>query len=236
QGIYWGRGVGYKTGYVEAPKILQKISGTQIRKNISAKTAGWKQSLAHKKSGYMLTAKISSILEHGHVIWLTGCPASGKTTIANALLKKIARHYPHVRTQLLDGDVMRSTPMADTVGFTREDRARHILRMAYLAKMFADQGILVVCAFVSPDRAVRAKAKNIIGTERFVEVYVKTSLPIRIKRDKKGLYKKARTGIIQNLTGFNEPYEMPDNPEIVCANDSRAVEFHVENILRYITQ
>lgn len=235
-GIYWGRGVGYERAYVEIPEKLQNISGTHIRETIQIKHKLWEKNLAHKESGYLLTPKISGILEHGLVVWLTGPPASGKTTIANLLIKKLTTLYPHIKTQFLDGDAMRSTPMADTVSFSTEDRDRHILRMAYLAKMFADHGILVVCAFVSPHNTIRTKAKRIIGGKRFMEVFVKTSLAVRMRRDTKGLYKKAQAGHLSNLTGFNESYEPPVAPEMICNNDTKPALFHVNRILTFITQ
>lgn len=235
-GVYWGRNVGYETEYVNIPKKLQLISGTHIRNYINTKKPAWKNNLAQKKNGYLLTPKISHIIERGLVVWLTGCPASGKTTIAKTLIKKAEQLFPHLKTQLLDGDTMRSTPMADTVGFSTDDRAKHVLRMAYLAKMFADQGILVICAFVSPDRSIRKKSKRIIGGKRFVEVYVNTSLAIRMKRDVKELYKKAQAGKILNLTGFNGRYQPPIKPDVICDNDRNSATYHANRILTKITQ
>ena len=170
EGVYWGRGVGYKTEPVSVDEAITSISGTDIRRRMQDKKSSWHNLVAVPESAYLLTPAVSSIVEQGLVVWLTGCPSSGKTTIARAFIHHVAATYPHLKTQLLDGDDMRATPVAAGVGFSKKDRADHILRMAYIAKMFADHGILVVCAFVSPDRRIRMKAKKIIGKNRYIEV------------------------------------------------------------------
>ncbi len=223
EGVYWGRGVGYKTEPVSVDEAITSISGTDIRRRMQDKKSSWHNLVAVPESAYLLTPAVSSIVEQGLVVWLTGCPSSGKTTIARAFIHHVAATYPHLKTQLLDGDDMRATPVAAGVGFSKKDRADHILRMAYIAKMFADHGILVVCAFVSPDRRIRMKAKKIIGKNRYIEVYVRASKSTRMKRDTKGMYKQAAKGALQNFTGYNAFYEAPKKPDVLCDTDTQDV-------------
>lgn len=142
-------------------------------------------------------------------IWLTGLPCSGKTTIAYELKK----HFP--KSQLLDGDLIRGTPLANTVGFSKEDREQHILRMGHLAKMFVDQGITAICSFVSPDRKVRNQVRKMFDPNEFFEVYLSTSKVECEIRDVKGMYLKARSGLIKNFTGVNAEYEPPNKKDAI---------------------
>jgi len=236
EGVYWGRGVGYRVEQVDVDENTKKISATKIREGITKRDSNWKRLVAHESTANLLSQKTSEITQTGLVVWLTGCPSSGKTTISHALIKKLAYQYPHLKTQFLDGDIMRSSPVAAHIGFSKQERADHIRRMAYLASMFADHGILVICAFVSPDRKIREEAQKIIGKHRFIEVFVDASLKTRIKRDAKGLYKKAMKGQIPNLTGYNEPYQQPKNPNVVCNTDELSIKKSVERIMAYIFQ
>ncbi len=235
EGIYWGRGVGYKTELVDVDVKLKRISGTKIRKRMSEQNTRWQQLIANPKSSYVLSSSIATVMTRGLVLWLTGCPSSGKTTIAEALKTELHEKFPHVKTQILDGDDMRNSPMAARVGFTKRDRAEHILRMAYLAKLFADHGIIVICAFVSPDRTIRQKAKTIISRHRFLEIYVRATKKTRINRDTKGLYKLASQGKLSNLTGFNASYEIPKRPDVICDTDKHTTMKNVEMIISRIT-
>ncbi len=236
EGVYWGRDVGYHVGAVAMDKKSLAISGTHIRRAIHEGSTRWERLVATESAAYMLTPKTSSIMERGHVVWLTGCPSSGKTTIASLLRKKLTGRYPHMKIQVLDGDDMRASPMAQHVGFTPAQRADHILRMAYLAKLFADQGIFVICAFVSPNRKIRHQAKYIVGLSRFTEVYVKATRLTRISRDTKGYYKKARQGKLSNLTGYNAPYEASTNPGVTCNTDKETPGKSADKILSYVLQ
>ncbi len=164
------------------------------------------------------------------VIWLTGLSASGKTTIAEALiniLKEQGRKVEH-----LDGDLVRK--MFPGTGFTREERDRHVKRIGYLAAMLEKHDVLVVASFISPYMEarsfVRAQCKN------FVEVYVSTSLEECEKRDPKGLYKKARSGEISNFTGISDPYEPPENPEIIIDTTGITVNEATKQILKHLAK
>jgi len=234
EGVYWGRKVGYKTEVVDVDKKIKKVSATKIRNGILNNSQGWKEKIASQKFSHILTEKTAQIAEKGLVVWLTGCPCSGKTTISNGLAKKIKYHYPLLKIQQLDGDVIRNTPIAQGVGFSPEDRALHIKRMGQLAKILADHGVLVIGAFVSPDKKIRNYIKRAIGKQRFVEVYIKASQKARIKRDGKGLYAKAIAGKIPNLTGYNAPYDEPLNPDLVCDTDKESAEKNVEKLFNCI--
>lgn len=155
----------------------------------------------------------------GKVIWFTGLSGSGKSTIANAL--EATLHGRGYRTYILDGDNIRHGLNKD-LGFTDADRVENIRRIAEVAKLMLDAGLIVMTAFISPFRREREMAKNLIGPDNFVEVYVSTSLEVCERRDVKGLYKKARSGSLPNMTGVDSPYEAPESPdvEIDCAHRS----------------
>jgi bifunctional enzyme CysN/CysC len=147
----------------------------------------------------------------GKVIWFTGLSGSGKSTAANALEKELHAQGKH--TYLLDGDNIRQGLNKD-LGFTDADRVENIRRVAETAKLMMDAGLIVMTAFISPFRAEREMARQLVGDENFIEVYVDTPLDVCEQRDPKGLYKKARNGQIPNMTGVNSPYEEPPSPDI----------------------
>lgn len=142
----------------------------------------------------------------GQVIWFTGLSGSGKSTLANAL--ELELHAKGYRTYILDGDNVRQGLNRD-LGFTDADRVENIRRIAEVAKLMMDAGLIVLTAFISPFRREREMAKELIGEDRFVEVYVSTTLEVCEERDVKGLYKKARAGQLPNLSGVGSPYEAP---------------------------
>jgi bifunctional enzyme CysN/CysC len=148
----------------------------------------------------------------GKVIWFTGLSGSGKSTLANAL--EVELHALGKRTYILDGDNVRQGLNKD-LGFTDADRVENIRRVAEVAKLMMDAGLIVMTAFISPFRAEREMARELIGIENFVEVFIDTPLAVCEQRDPKGLYKKARSGRIPNMTGINSPYEMPLKPDFL---------------------
>lgn len=173
-------------------------------------------------------------LERGFVVWLTGLPASGKSTIA--LLAAALLREAGIRTEVLDGDWVRSTINTDA-GFTREERRRHLLRVAWIARLLARNGVAVLAAFVSPYRDVRAEVRRIVEEEApFLEVYVKVSLEEAIKRDPKGLYKKALAGEIKNFTGVDDPYEEPESPDLVIYNEGVPPEAGAKALVQLLAQ
>ena len=169
------------------------------------------------------------VLNKGFVCWFTGLPGSGKTCIAEALAKKLRKYG--LKVEILDGDWVRKTINVDT-GFTFEERRRHLLRVAWIARLLARNGIIVLCSFVSPYKSVRAEIRKIVEEEApFIEVFVKCSLQEAIRRDPKGLYRKALKGEIKNMTGINDPYEEPENPEIIIDTEKNSVNYNTRLIL-----
>ena len=149
-------------------------------------------------------------MSKGFVVWLTGLPGTGKTTIANELTKLY--HEKGLLTETMDGDEIRLGLSAD-LGFSKADRQEHARRVVFVSKLLARNAVAVNVALISPYRAFREHAREEL--ENFVEVYVKTPLEVCIERDPKGLYKKALKGEISDLTGLQDPYEEPVDPEIV---------------------
>lgn len=170
-----------------------------------------------------------SNIRKGFVLWLTGLPASGKTTIARGLIGELKKRGQNV--ELLDGDWVRGTINVDA-GFTKEERRKHLLRVAWIARLLARNGIAVLCSFVSPYREVRQEIRQIVEEEvPFIEVFVKCSIKEAIRRDTKGLYKKALKGEIKNVTGIDDPYEEPLNPEILINTETENLAKSISKIL-----
>lgn len=165
------------------------------------------------------------------VIWMTGLSGSGKSTIAIALEKELAQKG--FLTQVLDGDNIR-TGINNNLGFSDADRTENIRRIAEVSKLFVNCGVITINCFVSPTNAIRNAAKEIIGAENFVEVFIDTPLEICEQRDVKGLYKKARAGEIKDFTGINAPFEVPENAAIIVKTANKTVEESVNTILKEI--
>ncbi|PXF54148.1 MAG: adenylyl-sulfate kinase [Deltaproteobacteria bacterium] len=156
---------------------------------------------------------------HGHkgaVIWFTGLSASGKSTIAHHLERML--FDIDCSTYVFDGDNVRHGLCSD-LGFSEEHRTENIRRIGEMVKLFIDAGIIAITAFISPFRKDREKVRDLVGREKFIEVYVKCPLHVCATRDLKGIYKKAKQGIIQNFTGISAPYEPPENPDLVIQSD-----------------
>jgi len=167
------------------------------------------------------------------LIWFTGLSGSGKSTIANAL--EIKLHKKRINTYILDGDNIREGINKDLT-FSPEDRTENIRRIAEVAHLFVDAGVVVLGAFVSPYRKDRENIKKIVGDTNFIEVYVNTSVEKCEERDVKGLYKKARQGEIKNFTGVSAPYEAPDSPDIEIKTEQLTIEESVNKIVESITK
>ena len=184
-----------------------------------------------RKNFYVAT----KCLDKGFVLWFTGLPASGKTTIANSIAEKL-RDFGF-RVEVLDGDWIRKTINTD-VGFSREDRRKHLLRVAWIARLLARNGIIVLCSFVSPYRDVRYEIRKIIEEENipFIEIYVKCSIEECIKRDPKGLYKKALKGEIKNFTGIDDPYEEPEKPDLILDTERLTIDECTKLVLNKIKE
>lgn len=161
------------------------------------------------------------------LIWFTGLSGSGKSTIANALEHKL--HQEGIKTYVLDGDNIRLGINKD-LSFSAEDRSENMRRIAEIAKLFIDAGVVVMGAFVSPYKKDRKSIEYVVGNNNFVEVFVNTSLEACELRDVKGLYAKARKGEIKDFTGINAPYEAPENPDIEVVTDNITVREAVDKI------
>jgi sulfate adenylyltransferase len=167
----------------------------------------------------------------GFCLWFTGLSGSGKSTIANALIPKLEELG--VDIQNIDGDLVRRD-LTNDLGFSKHDRDENIKRVSFVAEMLDVHGVAVLMSFISPYREERNRARDRI--DNFIEVYVKCPLGICEQRDVKGLYKKARDGKIKGFTGIDDPYEEPENPEIVIESDKETVEQSVQKILDYLRQ
>ena len=171
---------------------------------------------------------------HGSaVVWFTGLSGAGKSTVANLLEKRL--HAAGKRTYLLDGDNLRHGLNKD-LGFTATDRVENIRRVAEVAKLMVDAGIIVLTAFISPFRAERQMARDLMAQGEFVEVFVDLPLAVAESRDPKGLYKKARSGLLKNFTGIDSPYEKPENPEIHLNTDACTIEAAAERIYQHLLE
>lgn len=167
------------------------------------------------------------------VIWFTGLSGSGKSTIANATEKVL--HDMGLQTYILDGDNVRMGLNKD-LGFSPEDRTENIRRITEVANLFADSGSIILTAFISPYRDDRNNAREIIGSEDFIEVFVSADLSVCEERDPKGLYKKARAGAIKGFTGIDAPYEEPINPELVVETDKNDIEACAQIVIEYLVK
>ena len=168
--------------------------------------------------------------QRGAVLWFTGLSGSGKSTVANAVEKRL--NQLGRATYLLDGDNVRTGLCAD-LGFSDADRQENIRRVAHVAKLFWDANLITLVSFISPFRSERRMARDLTGPD-FIEVFVDASLDVCEQRDPKGLYKKARQGLISDFTGISSPYEKPEHPEITLKTGEESLEDCVEMVLAYL--
>lgn len=159
--------------------------------------------------------------QKGLVIWFTGLSGSGKSTLSFALEKELFKRG--FFTKVLDGDNIRSG-INNNLGFSNEDRIENIRRIAEVSKLFASSGIIAISAFISPTKAIREMAKQIIGEKDFFEIFVSTPLEVCEERDTKGLYAKARKGLLKDFTGISAPFESPHAPDYEINTNGMTVE------------
>ena len=175
----------------------------------------------------------SFLKQKGVVLWFTGLSGSGKSTIANEVAYKL--HSMGHLSYVLDGDNIRHGLNKD-LGFSPEDRKENIRRISEVSSLFADAGLIAITAFISPYRLDRNYCRELVGKGRFLEIYTKAAIETCEKRDTKGLYKKAREGIIKDFTGINAPYEEPENPEIILDTDKETIEESVEKVMKKLEE
>jgi len=165
------------------------------------------------------------------VLWFTGLSGSGKSTVAIEVEKKLfAKSF---LTQILDGDNIRDG-INNNLGFSDEDRTENIRRIAEVSKLFINCGIITLNSFVSPTNNIRNLAKEIIGKDNFIEIFIDTPIEICEQRDVKGLYKKARAGEIKDFTGIDAPFEAPVNPSLIIKTENKTVEESANEVMDYI--
>jgi bifunctional enzyme CysN/CysC len=167
------------------------------------------------------------------LLWFTGLSGAGKSTIANNLESKL--HALGKRTFVLDGDNVRHGFNRD-LGFTEADRVENIRRVAEVAKLFVEAGLITIVSFISPFRAEREMARGLMGLDEFIEVFVDTPLQICEQRDPKGLYKKARRGELRNFTGLDSPYERPSNPELILDSLGNSASDLGDRVIHFMQQ
>jgi len=175
--------------------------------------------------------KEKQLNQKSKVLWFTGLSGSGKSTIAQHLERKL--YNAGFFVQVLDGDNIRAG-INNNLSFSTEDRAENIRRIAEIAKLYLHTGVITLNSFISPTKAIRAKAKEIVGEEDFIEIFINTPLEVCEARDVKGLYKKARKGEIKGFTGIDAPYEAPENPALNVETANKSIEKSVEEIFNYI--
>ena len=163
------------------------------------------------------------------VLWFTGLSQAGKTTVANGVYEILKNRG--LKLERLDGDIVRKSLSSD-LGFSKEDRDENIRRVMYVAKFLSRNGTSVICSFISPYRAMREKVREQVMN--FIEVFCNCPLEVCEKRDKKGLYKKARKGEIKDFTGISDPYEPPEDPEIVLHTDKETVKESINKVIEYL--
>lgn len=170
---------------------------------------------------------------HSYVLWFTGLSGSGKSTVANAVAKRLFEDKTN--SYVLDGDNIRFGINKD-LGFSDEDRKENIRRIGEVSKLFVDSGQVVLTAFISPFREDRDRVRALLEENEFIEVYIKCSIEACEARDPKGLYEKARKGIIKDFTGISSPYEEPLHPEIIVDTEKHSIEECVEQIVQYLKE
>ena len=170
-------------------------------------------------------------MENGFVVWLTGLPASGKTTIAVKLEEEL--RLRGLRVEVMDGDEVRKGLSRD-LGFSKEDREKHAMRVAYVSKLLARNGVAVIVALISPYRSFRVAIRDDI--EHFIEVFVRCPVEECAKRDPKGLYAKAYAGEVKEFTGVDDPYEEPDKPELILDTVEENTEESVGKVLTWLKE
>jgi len=165
------------------------------------------------------------------ILWFTGLSGSGKSTVANAVERKLVAHRKH--TYLLDGDNIRMG-LNRGLGFSDEERIENIRRIGEVAKLFVDAGVIVLTAFISPFQRERDSVRALVEENEFVEVYIDTPLEVCESRDPKGLYEKARKGEIPNFTGISSPYEAPQYPEVHIETEHLTIEEAADQVMAYL--
>ncbi|MEE2884422.1 MAG: bifunctional sulfate adenylyltransferase/adenylylsulfate kinase, partial [Chloroflexota bacterium] len=211
--------------------ITNSISGTQVREDYLNKGKILPEWFTRPEVAQVLADSYPPRHRQGACIWFTGLSGSGKSTTADILTVLLMEKGRHVT--VLDGDVVR-THLSQGLGFSKEDRDINIRRIGFVAAEIVRSGGIAVCAAVSPYRSTRDDVRNMVGNDKFIEVFVNTPLDICEGRDTKGMYAKARRGEIKDFTGIDDPYETPTDPEIEIHTVSETAENNAHKVLQYL--
>jgi sulfate adenylyltransferase len=222
--------------YVEVTAVPEgsapaSLSGTQVREEYLRNGRPLPDWFTRPEVAEILADAHPPRHRQGACIWFTGLSGAGKSTTAEVLTTLLLEHGRQVT--VLDGDVVR-THLSRGLGFSKEDRDLNILRIGFVAGELARHGGIVICAAVSPYRSTRNDVRNMVGADRFIEVFVDTPLEVCEQRDVKGMYAKARRGEIKNFTGIDDPYEAPENPEVVLDTTAHTPQENARRILNYL--
>ena len=180
---------------------------------------------------YDRKVKEEILRQSAKVIWFTGLSGSGKTTLAANLEKEL--FFRRFFCQVLDGDNIRSG-INNNLGFSKEDRLENIRRISEVSKLLINTGMITICSFISPTKEIRQTARNIIGENDFIEIFLNTPLEVCEQRDTKGLYKRARAGEIKDFTGISSPFEAPEQPDLEIDTSVTSIKDAVEQIFDII--
>jgi sulfate adenylyltransferase len=227
--VYLPEGDRYEEASTTAKGIT--LSGTQVRDEYLKQGRELPAWFTRPEVAKILNEAYPPRHQQGVSVWFTGLSGAGKSTIAEILTVLLLEHGRQVT--LLDGDVVR-THLSQGLGFSKEDRDINVRRIGFVASEVVRHGGVSVCAAVSPYRATREDVRNMIGVDRFIEVFVDTPLEICERRDTKGIYAKARRGEIKHFTGIDDPYEVPPHPEITLETLSQTAEENARLILSYL--
>ena len=218
---------------VPAGTPTRSISGTQVRDDYLAAGIPLPSWFTHPEVAAILAESHPARHRQGVCVWFTGLSGSGKSTTAELLVALLLEHGR--ASTLLDGDVVR-THLSKGLGFSKEDRDTNILRIGFVASEIVRHGGVAICAAVSPYRATRDSVRDMVGPERFVEVFVDTPLEVCESRDAKGMYAQARRGLIAGFTGIDDPYEPPLSPELVLDTERTAAEENARRVLAVLRE
>lgn len=191
------------------------------------KTITWHPSSITKEQRHQLNG------HRGGILWFTGLSGAGKSTLSFSLERELIKNK--IRSYVLDGDNIRSG-LNHNLGFSPNERSENIRRVGEVGRLFADAGLLALTALISPYREDRDRVRARCERNEFIEIYVKCSLEECERRDPKGLYRRARTGEIQNFTGISAPYEAPLSPELIIESDKLTIKESVDRIMDYLKQ
>lgn len=226
--VNYGRGVGYEINEIDVSEDIKKVSATNIRSMIDDGDPSWKEFIP-QGADRVLEDYMSG---KGIVVWFTGLPKSGKTTIADLASYELDR--AGIRNERLDSHGLRETLSKD-LGFTKEDRETNMERASYVAELLSRNGTVVLSSFIAPYREQRAQVRKRIEEQgRFVEAFVQASLETAKSRDTEGLYERAEKGEIENFTGVSDPYEEPRHPEILLDTENRSAEDCAHQVVEHV--